>query len=354
MLLMLSGFAINIAYLELTRTEMYVASDAASRATCREMAITNNKSSAMTKGREAGSRNRVGGKQIQFADSDFVFGQSSRNSISSRYSFTPNPSNFNSVEVTARRSAGSSNGPIVLPIPNLFSTSQINSEQTSRSSQIEVDIALVLDRSGSMAYTSSEKTNPPIADPTLFPNAAPSNWKFGDPVPSPSRWLDAVAAIEVFLDELKDTPANEMVCMSTYNNGTSTDHPVTNDHTAVRNSLNKYTNSFAIGGTNIGGGILAGRNAVLSSNARQFAAKVMIVLTDGIDTEGSKPVDAAKKCIDDKIMVFTITFSNEADQNTMKQVASSALGKHYHVSSGAGLQGVFRDIARQLPILISR
>lgn len=353
-LILLAAFAINIAYMELNRTEMYVAADSASRAACREMAITNSKSNAMIKGREAGARNPVGGKQILFADSDFQFGQSNRPSLNSRYLFTPNSTNFNSVEVSANKSTSSANGPIVLPIPNLFSKSTVNSVQTSRSSQIEVDIALVIDRSGSMAYADFEQTNPPIADPTLFPNSAPANWKFGDPVPSPSRWLDAVAAVDVFLAELAATPSNELVSMSTYNDGTATDHGLTNNYSSLRNSLNKYTNNFNIGGTNIGGGILAGRSEILGSSARTFAAKVMIVLTDGIDTEGSNPIAAAKTCFDNKIMIFTITFSQEADQGTMRSVAQNSLGKHYHVSTGAALQGVFKDIARQLPILISR
>jgi Flp pilus assembly protein TadG len=353
-LILLAAFAINVAYLELNRTEMYVAADSASRAACREMAITNDKSSALVKGKEAGTRNPVGGKSLVFSDSDFSFGQSSRPSLNSRYQFSPNPSQFNSVEVTANKTASSPNGAIDLPIPNLFSNSTVESQQTSRSSQIEVDIALVIDRSGSMAYSDSEKTNPPIADPTLFPNNAPATWKFGDPVPSPSRWLDAVAAVDVFLAELNKTPSNEMVSMTTYNNGTATDHGLTNNYTSLRNSLNKYTNNFAIGGTNIGGGILDGRQEILGPSGRQFAAKVMIVLTDGIDTEGSNPVSAAETCFDNKIMIFTITFSNEADKTTMASVAKKALGKHYHASTGAGLQNVFKDIARQLPILISR
>ena len=38
----------------------------------------------------------------------------------------------------------------------------------------------------------------------------------------------------------------------------------------------------------------------------------------------------------------------------MKQVAAVGRGKHYHASSAAALKQIFQDIARQLPILISR
>jgi len=172
-LLLLAAFAINIAYLELNRTEMVVAADAASRAACREMALTNSVANAMVKGRDAGTRNPVGGKPLAFSDADFSFGQSSRGSLSSRYSFSPTASSFNSVEVTANKSNASSNGPIRLPIPYMFSTSNVNSAQTSGSSLIEVDIALVIDRSGSMAYADFETTNPPPKFPNQYPVSAP-------------------------------------------------------------------------------------------------------------------------------------------------------------------------------------
>jgi hypothetical protein len=53
-------------------------------------------------------------------------------------------------------------------------------------------------------------------------------------------------------------------------------------------------------------------------------------------------------------MVFTITFSDEADQTTMKLVAEKGLGKHYHATNGSSLTGVFQDIAKQLPIILSK
>lgn len=80
----------------------------------------------------------------------------------------------------------------------------------------------------------------------------------------------------------------------------------------------------------------------------------MIVLTDGIDTSNSDPVGGAKLAAAYDIMIFTITFSDEADQATMKQVAAVGHGKHYHASNASDLQQIFEDIAHQLPILISR
>ena len=104
--LLLAAFAINIAYLELNRTEMFIASDAVSRATGREFMLTNNVFSARARGRYAGSRNFIGNKPLKLANSDFVFGEAERSSLSNRYNFTPGGMKPNSVEVTANRTTG--------------------------------------------------------------------------------------------------------------------------------------------------------------------------------------------------------------------------------------------------------
>ncbi len=348
-ILVLAAFAINIAYLELNRTEMVIAADAASRATAREFMLSNDKAAARAKGRDAASRNLIGGKPLQLKKGDFVFGQSSRSDVTNRYSFTAGGTYPNAVEVTANRTDSSLDGPLKLLMPNPFLISSIESSQVSRSNQIEVDIALVIDRSGSMAYAANEPAvYPPI------PAAAPSGWFFNGPAPNPSRWRDAVGAVNVFLNELSNSPIDEMVGLITYNGNVNIDQTLTNDYDQIRASLQSYSNLFTSGQTNIGGGIAAGQNCFAISTGRPFAARIMIVLTDGIDTAGSDPIGAAIAANNEDIMVFTITFADEADQATMQTVASSAQGKHYHAGNATNLSDVFKDIARQLPILISK
>lgn len=347
--IILAAIAINLAYLELNRSEMIIASDSISRATGRELMISSNAASARTKGRDAGSRNSVGGKPLQLRDADFVFGQSSRNLVTDRYNFTPGGANPNAVEVTARRTTGSLDGPLTLMLPNILAINKVESTQISRSNQIEVDIVLVIDRSGSMAYASDE---PAVFPP--IPAAAPVGWLFNGPAPNPSRWRDLVGAVDVFLAELTASPINELVGLATYNGFTAIDQDLTTDYTLIQGALDNYTNFFQSGKTNIGGGINAGQNCFALSSFRPFAARVMIVLTDGIDTVGSDPVGAAIAAAGEQIMLFTITFSDEADQAIMQTVASTGSGKHYHAVDGADLSIVFKDIARQLPVLISK
>jgi len=350
---LLAAIAINISYLELNRSEMVIASDAVSRAAGREYMISNDFSSARLKGRDAGSRNSIGGKPLQLLDGDFVFGQAQRTGLSDRYSFTAGGGaggrNPNAVEVTARRTTGSLDGPLGLLLPSILPLSKVESSQTARSNQVEVDVVLVIDRSGSMAYAANE---PAVFPPV--PAAAPPGWLFNGPAPNPSRWMDLVAAVNVFLLELNASPIDEMVGLATYNGNTRIDQFLSTDYNSIRKALGIYTNFFQSGKTNIGGGINAGQKCFAESATRPFAARVMIVMTDGIDTVGSDPIAAAASAAKEKIMIFTITFSQEADQATMQSVAKKALGKHYHATNGANLSLVFKDIARQLPVLLSK
>src|SRR5262245_44814532 len=109
-LLILAAFIVNFAYMELTRTELRIASDAATRAGGYGLSSTQDQAQARALAREAASRNPVAGKATQLADSDIVFGISRRTSVDQRYVFTPGGANANAVQVNARRDSGSLSG----------------------------------------------------------------------------------------------------------------------------------------------------------------------------------------------------------------------------------------------------
>lgn len=347
--LLLCAFAVNLAYMELNRTELYSAADAAARASGREFTVTRSKSLATARGKAMAELNDIAGEPMTLANSDFVFGTGSRPTLN-KYSFTPGGRNPNAVEVTARRVAGAPDGPIALLMPNLLGVSSFQAQRSSVSTQVEVDIALVIDRSGSMAYGVGEVAAFPPA-----PASAPRGWVFCDPAPPNSRWLDVVAAVDVFLQELATSPSNELVSLSSYNDVSITDHDLTSDYDLIRRALVPYTNSFCAGGTNIGGGINEGASSlVLSPNARPNAVKVIVLLTDGIHNTGYNPKTAANAAVTGGVVIHTITFSDEADQPLMQSVASLGGGKHFHATSAKDLIAIFQEIAKQLPTLLTR
>lgn len=348
-LVLLAAFAVNIAYMQLNRTEMYIATDAATRAGGRELATTGSQVNAKIKARDAAMRNTVGGKPLRLRDSDFTFGVSTRTSLAQKYTFTPGGTNPNALSIIAHRDSLSLDGAINLLMPNVLTTNRFSVSQESRSTQIELDIAIVIDRSGSMAYSAAE---PAVYPPS--PSHAPVGWTFGWPVPPQSRWGDAVGAVNVFLQELTNSPTSEQVSLVTYNHVAGTDIPLTSNYSAVAASLNYYTLNFGAGATNIAGGINEGVNSLASTNSRPWASKVIVILTDGIQTVPGDIDGAAWNAANQGVMVFTVTFSNEANQWVMQNVASIGMGRHYHATTGSDLATVFHDIAKSLPTILTK
>lgn len=349
-ILIMAAFVINIAYMQLNRTELRVSTDAAARAAGRTFAMTGSTGQAMSAGKAAARRNPVANQPLNLANSDFTFGQSTRASTASRYAFTAGGTPLNAVKVTGRRTKGAPDGPIRLLFPDTLGRSTFEPEQVAVSSQIEVDLALVMDRSGSMAYGWNEKT-----DTSKVPYGAPKKWSFCDAAPPLSRWIDAVKATDVFLSELAKSPTTERLSLATYSSDAKVNIDLTTDYTKISGGMNVYTQQFCGGSTNVGGGIDQGRLSLLKSGlTRPWASKIIVVMTDGIHNTGTNPITAAQRAADADIQVFAITFSQEADQSRMKQVAAIGHGKHYHADSGTDLVKVFKDIAGSLPTLLTQ
>ena len=80
---------------------------------------------------------------------------------------------------------------------------------------------------------------------------------------------------------------------------------------------------------------------------------MVIVLTDGLQTAGPNPVGVAGQVANDGGLIFTITFSNEADKSLMEDVADRGNGLSFHASDAAALPNEFIEIAKRLPTLLT-
>lgn len=348
-LLILSAFCINLAYMELTRTELRVATDATARAAGRRLALSGNTSMAIAEGKEAASRNLVAGQAFSLADSDFEFGKSVRTGAA-RYGFDPATSSVNAVRVEGKRTAGSVAGAAPLFFSRILGIDDFEATQNGTSTQVELDIAIVLDRSGSMAYADDEATPTTVYYP---PASAQADWEFGDEAPPDARWRDTVAGVQAFLSELNSSPQQEQISLTTYSDNATVDLELTTDHSEVMEALDDRTESFDSGATNIGSGIEAGLNTLSSGPARPWAAKVVIVLTDGNHNTGKDPESASAEAASQGVAVFTITFSDEASQGRMESAARKGKGQHFHASSASDLIMAFREVANTLPTLLT-
>jgi Mg-chelatase subunit ChlD len=159
----------------------------------------------------------------------------------------------------------------------------------------------------------------------------------------------------VFTTTLQESHQEELVSLSVYNDESETVLSLTDQYYLLFGPLDDISNQFDEGGTNIGGGMLRGLASLADASvARQDATKVMVLLTDGVHNFGHDPIQAARSLAEQGVTVFTITFSDEARQADMQQVAAICGGRHFHATTGTGLKQAFTDIAKYLPNLLTK
>ena len=164
-------------------------------------------------------------------------------------------------------------------------------------------------------------------------------------------WDDLVIAVDAFLDVLDRTSQEEQVSLASYSSYATLDTWLETDFDIIRNTVGQLNTG---GSTAIGLGMQEGIQALLDSAARPFAAKTMVVMTDGIHNSGISPVTVANELIGSyNLTIHTVTFGPGADQALMQQVASIGGGKHYHAATGDQLISIFEEIANNLPTILT-
>lgn len=119
------------------------------------------------------------------------------------------------------------------------------------------------------------------------------------------------------------------------------------------------------GGTAIGSSLREGVELIRNASednpdarSRPFAAKTIVVLTDGNNTVGDNPVNVARdELATEDVIVHTITFTpgvSDAGKEAMADVAEFGRGRHYHTDSGAALARIFEEIANNLPTILTQ
>jgi Mg-chelatase subunit ChlD len=126
------------------------------------------------------------------------------------------------------------------------------------------------------------------------------------------------------------------------------------DYTPIRSEIKRIGSKPIQGHTAISDGLVDGIKVLTGPRARPFAVKTIILMTDGLQNQGVPAVDIARQAFAQHIIVHTITFSDEADQQKMIEVAQAAGGQHFHAPTGADLKKIFQQIAATLPVLTTQ
>ncbi|WP_417730765.1 VWA domain-containing protein [Rosistilla oblonga] len=389
-LFILAALAINASYMQLTRTELFIATDAATRAAGRTFSELQNVDDAKTAAQSTAAKNMVAGQALQLrtgdAANEIEFGMTSNDGTYSRFQFNKVSSSSlasgdvkaNAVRVLGRRDTGSLGGSIHTLFPKFLTTDTFNPTQTSVAMQVDRDISLVLDRSGSMDYLtitwpsgkSPYYTTTMVAAVTAgylytrygnfyYSSGVSSDeyekWAWEEhyelgPYPQ-TPWNSLVAAVDGFLNVLDETHPEEHVSIASYSSNATLDLYLDDDYDEVRDTLDDL---YPSGSTAIGKGMQKGIQALLHSSARPYAAKTMVVMTDGMHNSGIDPVTVATSLVATyNLTIHTVTFGSGADKARMQSVAAIGGGSHYHAEDGTALKEVFEEIANNLPVLLT-
>jgi len=346
--IMAAAFAVDVAYMQLTRTELGTATDAAARAGAKTLSLTQDETEARAAAQEAARRNRVAGDPLVVANSQIEFGQGAQATDNSRFTFTPGGTSLNAMRVTGLRTRSSTAGPVGLLLGRVLGVTEFQPSRVAASTQLDREICLVVDRSGSMMWS---------LDGSDLPGGS------CDPPHAQSRWIACNNAVLAFIAELEQTHQQEQCSLVTYSSAgtgcglrfTTSDinAPLSFDYQPVRDEMARLTSQPVQGRTAISAGIDNGILALTDRRARRYAVKTMVVMTDGLHNQGREPILSAQDAAQANITVHTVTFSVDADIRRMRDVAAAAGGKHFHAPDAAALEDIFREIASTLPVMLT-
>ena len=346
------AFSVDVAYMQFSKVQLRTATDAAARAAGEGLSREQDLDYARQAAKDIAAANIVAGEPLLLDDSDVVFGNSSEQGNGS-WAFTPGGDPINAVRVFGRRTREAPSGSIATFFGRVFDVFDFEPVQAATVVRLDRDICLVVDRSSSMKLYLTDSAPTMSTGDSRF--CQPPNMLL-------SRWGALSVAVQRFIDALEDTPQIEHVGLVSYgsnytacsysNTSSSTNCPLSEDHSAVTAAMADLSTKKFNGMTNIAAGITRGIDVLTATSARPYAAKTIVLMSDGAYTEGPQPSLVAPQAAAEDIIIHTITFG-EANPQEMQAIADATGGNHYIAPDAQTLQDIFEEIALTLPVIFT-
>jgi Ca-activated chloride channel family protein len=171
------------------------------------------------------------------------------------------------------------------------------------------------------------------------------------------------ASKKVALDFISNRP-NDRMGLVIFSGESFTQCPLTTDHQVLQNLFKDVKSGMIEDGTAIGMGLATATNRLKDSDA---ISKVVILLTDGVNNQGSiAPLTAAKIAEKFNIRVYTIGVGSEGyapypfktpfgntvyqdvevqiDEKTLQDIATTTNGKYFRATSNKALTEIYNEI----------
>ena len=347
---------VNIAYLEMARTDVQTAADLSVKAAANELGMTQDPAKMMSvASRIMNSHRLTNGRPMKMESLER--GVLSQDVTGNRFSLTTNAANpgdtQGAIRLIASQPAAFGTSLVPFPFPGI---SNIKMSREASAGRTDVDLVLCIDRSASMAWDQSNV-------PFLYPNGTKGldNY-FRPPDPFLSRWAaltNAVKTLNAIIDG-KRIPGQVHMGLVTFASDyrfglfsskvATVDQALAGDPGLVVNALDKIGSKPIIGDTNISAGLQLVETCRNTGHfRRETGTKILVVMSDGLRTEGPSPEQDVIALADNGWTVHAISFSDQADRSLMTSIAQVGGGVHYHAPNGNALVNAFRDIALSLP-----
>jgi Mg-chelatase subunit ChlD len=361
-LLAVCSLCINVNQVATARTEIRLACDAAAKAAAVELGQTQDLDAAREVARDIASRHKVSGASMQISEIDVEFGHSAAEP-GGGHTFVAGGQPTNTVRVRTRLDDDAMTKRQAYFMAGILKPDTFGLDYTAMAARVDHDVCLVVDRSGSMAWDlSSEEWSYP--DTEEQDDGSIIQRYFSVPDPANSRWAALSRSTEIFFEHLDSLPVDVRAGLVSYSSNfvfglfeskaSTIESELTTDYTKLNDAMQAIGAAELIGNTNIASGMQSAVDVLTGVESRITAKGTMVVLTDGIWNQGKDPANVASAAAAANITIHTITFSEQADQQKMAEVASIGGGKHYHAPDEESLRQIFAEIAQTLPAVLTQ
>lgn len=376
------AFSIDFAYMQLVRSELRAATDAAAKAGAEALMRTRNTSAGIQAAVDYAAHNKVAGRSFRIRPADVKLGQASVGS-DGLWHFTENQLPYNAVRVESLVGTTGVFSAVPLFFGKLLGKDGFSTSAKATAAQQSVEICLCIDRSGSMSYNMDGidfrfAANNPLLYPSSYYSTQRNRNIHSPPHPDESRWAYLRAAVAEFLSEtskLTNPPRTALVTWSSDASLTlypgSVSAPViyttatTNvalptisgfnwsaNALSIQNSLNALAQKPLAGATRLSDGLDRAVQVLTGTGSQVQSNKVVILMTDGMWGDCRDPMLAAQDAAAAGVTVHCVSMLT-GTQEILTRVANLTGGRYYPTSDANGLRNAFRELAQTVPIVLT-